>query len=90
MALDPDILLCDEPTAGLDPITAREIDNLIAKAKRERGVSSVIVTHDLHSARIFSDRLVMLHGGKVLVDGSFEDLKNSGNEFVAQFLADAA
>ncbi len=86
LALSPDILLFDEPTAGLDPITASEIDDLILKMQKERNVASIVVTHDLPSARAVSDRLAVMRKGKILVQGSFEDLQESKDEFVIQFL----
>jgi phospholipid/cholesterol/gamma-HCH transport system ATP-binding protein len=90
LALNPEIVLFDEPTAGLDPITAAEIGQLIQKVRDERNMTSIIVTHDMHAARHFCDRLVMLKEGSILVDGSFEDLQQSQDAFVAQFLSDAA
>jgi phospholipid/cholesterol/gamma-HCH transport system ATP-binding protein len=86
LALDPDILLLDEPTAGLDPITSREIEDLILKLQEEHETASVVVTHDLRGARIISDRLALIHEGDVLVEGTFDDLQKSDNEFVSQFL----
>lgn len=90
IALDPDIILFDEPTAGLDPITAADIGRLVEKLRKERGVTSVVVTHDMHAAHHFSDRIVMLKDGNVLISGSFNDLEQSKDPFVAQFLSDAA
>jgi len=90
LALDPEILLFDEPTAGLDPITAAEIGTLIQKLRQERNVTSIVVTHDMHAAHRFSDRLVMLKEGSILISGTFEDLEKSKDPFVAQFLSDAA
>jgi phospholipid/cholesterol/gamma-HCH transport system ATP-binding protein len=90
LALDPEILLFDEPTAGLDPITAAEIGKLIQKLRQERNVTSIVVTHDMHSAHHFSDRIVMLKEGTILISGTFEDLKRSKDPFVEQFLSDAA
>jgi len=90
LALDPEIILFDEPTAGLDPITAADIGRLVEKLRKERGVTSIVVTHDMHAAHYFSDRIVMLKEGNVLISGTFEDLQNSKDEFVAQFLSDAA
>jgi len=86
LALDPDILLFDEPTAGLDPITSDEIAKLILKLQKERNVTSIVVTHDIHCAKEFSDRLVIMNEGKVLVEGTFADLKKSRNPFVVHFL----
>jgi len=90
LALDPEILLFDEPTAGLDPITAAEIGKLIEKLRQERHVTSIVVTHDMHAAHHFSDRLVMLKEGSILISGTFEDLEKSKDPFVEQFLSDAA
>jgi phospholipid/cholesterol/gamma-HCH transport system ATP-binding protein len=90
LALDPDVLLFDEPTAGLDPITAAEIGNLILELKARRKMTAVVVTHDIHGARRFSDRLLLLDEGKVLIEGTFEDLQKSQNQFVLQFLRDGS
>jgi phospholipid/cholesterol/gamma-HCH transport system ATP-binding protein len=90
LALDPDILLFDEPTSGLDPITAAEIGQLIVKLQKERNLTSVVVTHDVHGAKSFADRLVLLRDGKVVIDGTFVQLERSPDPFVVQFLKDAA
>jgi phospholipid/cholesterol/gamma-HCH transport system ATP-binding protein len=90
LALDPEIVLFDEPTAGLDPITADEIDNLIAQLKRERHMTSIAVTHDIHAVRLVSDRIVMLRQGSVVMDGTFEDMKKDKDEFIVRFLKTAA
>jgi phospholipid/cholesterol/gamma-HCH transport system ATP-binding protein len=86
LALDPDILLLDEPTAGLDPISSGEIDDLILKLQAEHEVASIVVTHDLHSAETIADRLALLNEGRVAIEGSFEELKKSDIEFVQEFL----
>jgi phospholipid/cholesterol/gamma-HCH transport system ATP-binding protein len=86
LALDPDILLFDEPTAGLDPITASEIEELILNLQKERETASVVVTHDLHGAQTVSDRVALIHEGDILIEGSFDDLRNSDDKFVSQFL----
>jgi phospholipid/cholesterol/gamma-HCH transport system ATP-binding protein len=86
LALDPDILLFDEPTAGLDPITAGEIGHLIRDLKNQRHMTAVVVTHDLRAAGIFSDRLVLINKGKILAEGSLADLQKSQDPFVSQFL----
>jgi len=90
LALDPDILLFDEPTAGLDPITSTEIGDLITKLKRERKITSVVVTHDVLGAKTFADRLILMKDGKILVEGAFEDLQKKEDDFVKKFLKDAA
>jgi phospholipid/cholesterol/gamma-HCH transport system ATP-binding protein len=86
LALEPEILLLDEPTAGLDPISSGEIDELILKLQRERQMASIVVTHDMHSARTIANNLALLDRGKVLIEGKFEDLQHSDIEFVQQFL----
>ena len=89
LALEPDILLLDEPTAGLDPISSAEIDDLILKLQKEHHMASIVVTHDLHSAKTIADRLALLNGGKVVVEGSFQQLQESDVEFVREFLKQA-
>jgi phospholipid/cholesterol/gamma-HCH transport system ATP-binding protein len=90
LALDPDILLLDEPTAGLDPITSAEIGDLISKLRKERSVTSIVVTHDLHNAREIADRLIVLEDGKIAEEGNFDALRQSHNPFVERFFRDAA
>jgi phospholipid/cholesterol/gamma-HCH transport system ATP-binding protein len=90
LALDPDILLFDEPTAGLDPITAGEINDMILQLKAQRRVAAIVVTHDLHTARTVADRVAFLHDGRILFDGRFEDLQRSDSDVVARFLSQAA
>jgi phospholipid/cholesterol/gamma-HCH transport system ATP-binding protein len=90
LALDPDILLFDEPTAGLDPITAGEIVRLIVQLKEHRKITSIVVTHDLHGAKSFADRVVVLNEGKLVTDSTFADLKKSSDPFVTRFLKEAA
>jgi phospholipid/cholesterol/gamma-HCH transport system ATP-binding protein len=86
LALEPDILLLDEPTAGLDPISSAEIDDLVLKLQQEHQMASIVVTHDLHSAKTISDRLALLNEGNVVIEGSFEELQNSDIGFVREFL----
>jgi phospholipid/cholesterol/gamma-HCH transport system ATP-binding protein len=86
LALEPEILLLDEPTAGLDPISSGEIDDLILKLQRERRMASIVVTHDLHSARTIANRLALLDQGNVVIEGTFEDLQQSDIGFVEDFL----
>jgi len=85
LALDPEILLFDEPTAGLDPITAAEIGKLIVELKQKRQMSAVVVTHDVHGAKAYSDRMVLLHKGSIQAEGSFDELEHSNDEVVSQF-----
>jgi phospholipid/cholesterol/gamma-HCH transport system ATP-binding protein len=86
LALEPDILLLDEPTAGLDPISSSEIDELVLTLQEEHQMASVVVTHDLHSAKTIADRLALLDQGDVVIEGTFEELQGSGVEFVRAFL----
>jgi phospholipid/cholesterol/gamma-HCH transport system ATP-binding protein len=86
LALEPEILLLDEPTAGLDPISSGEIDELILKLQRERRMATIVVTHDLHSAKMIAGRLALLNEGDVVIEGTFEDLQQSDIGFVKEFL----
>jgi phospholipid/cholesterol/gamma-HCH transport system ATP-binding protein len=86
LALEPDILLLDEPTAGLDPISSAEIDDLVLKLQEEHHMASIVVTHDLHSAKTIADRLALLNEGNVVIEGSFEELQKSDVGFVREFL----
>jgi phospholipid/cholesterol/gamma-HCH transport system ATP-binding protein len=85
LALTPEILLYDEPTAGLDPVTASKINELILTLQRQRKISSIIVTHDVHSAKTVSDRLAFLNKGNIVAKGSFQELQRSGDELISQF-----
>ncbi|HUD55547.1 MAG TPA: ABC transporter ATP-binding protein [Terracidiphilus sp.] len=86
LALEPEILLLDEPTAGLDPISSAEINDLIMKLQRERKMASVVVTHNLHSAKTIANRLAILNEGNVVIEGTFDDLQQSDIQFVNEFL----
>jgi phospholipid/cholesterol/gamma-HCH transport system ATP-binding protein len=86
LALDPEILLLDEPTAGLDPISSGEIDELVLKLQREHQMASIVVTHDLHSAKTIANRLALLDKGNVVIEGDFDDLERSDIAFVKEFL----
>ena len=85
MVLEPDILLVDEPSAGLDPITAREIDQLLVDLKK-KGATIVVVTHNIPSARFIGDELAMLHDGHLIARGSAEELDRSDDEMVRAFM----
>ena len=86
LALAPEILLLDEPTAGLDPISSGEIDELILKLQREHQMASIVVTHDMFSAKTIASRLALLDQGSVVIEGTFEDLRQSDIGFVKEFL----
>jgi phospholipid/cholesterol/gamma-HCH transport system ATP-binding protein len=86
IALDPEVVLYDEPTTGLDPIRADVINELILKLKEELHVTSIIVTHDMTSAFKVADRMIMLSGGKVLAQGTPDDIRNCKHEEVQRFV----
>jgi phospholipid/cholesterol/gamma-HCH transport system ATP-binding protein len=85
LALQPEILLLDEPTAGLDPITSGEIDDLVLRLQKEHALTSVVVTHDLQSAKTIADQIALFNEGKVVMEGSFEQLSESNDDFVREF-----
>ena len=89
MALDPDILLVDEPSAGLDPITGGEIDELLLALKK-RGTTLVMVTHNIPSARHVADELAMLHEGRIIARGTAEELDRSDDALVRAFMRSEA
>src|SRR2546425_11829583 len=86
IALDPKILFYDEPSAGLDPVTSAEIDQLIIDLNRKLGVSSVVVTHEMDSAFRIADRMVLLDRGKFIVSGTSEEMRESTDPLVRQFV----
>lgn len=85
LILNPEIMLYDEPTTGLDPATSEEISNLILKMQEKFKVSSVIVTHDIKCAKLTANRIVVLKDGKFAAEGEFDELKDSDDEFVRGF-----
>jgi phospholipid/cholesterol/gamma-HCH transport system ATP-binding protein len=89
LVLDPDILLLDEPTAGLDPITASEINQLIRELQQERQISSVVVTHDMRSVKTVADRIAMLNEGSILIEGTLAELQQSEHPMVAKFMQES-
>jgi phospholipid/cholesterol/gamma-HCH transport system ATP-binding protein len=86
MALDPPLLLVDEPSAGLDPITTDEIDKLLSDLKEQAGTTLIIVTHNIPSARRLGDTFAMLHEGRIIEQGSADALARSHNALVRAFL----
>jgi len=90
IALDPELILYDEPTTGLDPIRADVINELVLKLKRELSVTSIVVTHDMQSAFKVGDRIVMLHEGKLAFDGTPAQIRASEDPVVRRFVAGEA
>ena len=86
IALDPEVILYDEPTTGLDPIRSDVINELILKLQRELKVTSIVVTHDMNSAFKVADRIVMLHEGRIIFDGTPEQIQTSENADVKRFV----
>lgn len=86
IAAEPSILFFDEPTTGLDPITADVINNLIIDRVREAGATAISITHDMASARKIGDDVAMLHEGRVIWRGRADEIEDAGNPFVDQFI----
>jgi len=86
IALNPEVILYDEPTTGLDPIRADIINELILKLQSGLGHTSVVVTHDMKSAYKIADRIIMLHRGKIIADGDADYIKNHPHPVVQQFI----
>ena len=86
LALDPKVLFYDEPSAGLDPVTSAEIDQLIINLNKQLGVTSVVVTHEMDSAFRIADRMVLLDRGKFIFSGTPQEMRDSNNPIVHQFI----
>ena len=86
IALDPEILFYDEPSAGLDPIVSGVIDTLMMDLSKKLGVTSVVVTHEMDSAMRIADRMCMLHEGKVVALGTRDEIRDSSDPLVRQFI----
>lgn len=87
LVLDPPILLVDEPSSGLDRVTASEIDKLLRDLKEKKKATMVIVTHDLEGAKVFADRLGVLDQGKMIATGTTEELEKNENQLVQQLVS---
>ena len=85
MILKPKIILYDEPTTGLDPVTAREIDNLILKLQKKYHIASIIISHDMNCVKNTSDNVILLLDGKCYLEGTYEELEQSADENIRQF-----
>ena len=85
LIIKPEIMLYDEPTTGLDPITSREISELILDMQKKYKTSSIIITHDMECAKITADRVVIMNDGEYIAEGSFDELLKSDNSLVRAF-----
>lgn len=86
IALDPEIIFYDEPSAGLDPVVTAVVDKLIMDLSAALSITSVVVTHDMNSVFRIADRIVMLYKGKILQIGTKDEIRNSNNEYIQQFI----
>ena len=86
LTLDPKYVIFDEPTTGLDPLAAINVDELIRELSEEFNVTSIVVSHDLRSIFTVADKIAMLYNGKVLLDGTPDDFRRSSNEVIRQFI----
>ena len=86
IALNPEVILYDEPTTGLDPIRSDIINELVLKLQRELGETTVVVTHDMTSAYKIADRIIMLHNGRIIADGDADHIRNHPHPTVQQFI----
>ena len=86
IAAEPEIIFFDEPTTGLDPIMADVINDLIVATVKDMGVTTLSITHDMASARKIADKIAMIYKGKIIWSGRKEDIDNSGNPYVDQFI----
>lgn len=85
LILKPEIMLYDEPTTGLDPITSKEISELILKVQKEHNTASIIITHDIACAKITANRMIVFKEGLISTEGTFEELEKSDDEWVRSF-----
>lgn len=90
LVLSPTLVLYDEPTTGLDPITTAEIDELITRLKQETGVTAISITHDIISAGRIADHIAVLYNGEIVAHGTLQELRNHGHPFVQQYFSTSA
>jgi len=86
IAMDPEILFCDEPSAGLDPIVAAGIDNLLLKLKHAFKMTMIVVTHEMASVFLIADRIAVMNEGQILAVGTREEIEKNQHPFIQQFL----
>lgn len=85
MILKPQIILYDEPTAGLDPVTAREIENLILRFRDKYNITSIVISHDMNCVKKVANRIVLIHNGRCYAEGTYKDFRHSKDENIKQF-----
>jgi len=85
LILKPEIMLYDEPTTGLDPITSKEISNLILEVQKKYNTTSVIITHDIECTKLTADRIIVLKDGVCAAEGTFDDLEKSADPWIRSF-----
>ncbi len=85
LILEPEVMLYDEPTTGLDTITSKGISELIIDMQKNKKMTSIIITHDMNCAKLTADRIIILKEGKVLAEGSYDELEQSDDEWVRSF-----
>ncbi|NCD69387.1 ABC transporter ATP-binding protein [Mucilaginibacter agri] len=88
LVVNPEIMLYDEPTTGLDPITSREISQLILEVQKKYKTASIIITHDMECAKLTADQVLVMDDGEYIAEGTFEELQKSDNELVKSFFND--
>jgi phospholipid/cholesterol/gamma-HCH transport system ATP-binding protein len=87
LVLEPEIVLYDEPTTGLDPLATENVDRMITVAAQKFKVTSIVVTHDMASVFRIADRIAMIHAGRIVADGTVDEIKQTDNEYVRRFIA---
>jgi phospholipid/cholesterol/gamma-HCH transport system ATP-binding protein len=87
LAMEPELVLFDEPTAGLDPITTETIDDLINQLREKQKVTSIIVTHEMESAFAVATRMAFLYEGRIILEGTPEEFRHSATPIISKFLS---
>ena len=85
LILKPEIMLYDEPTTGLDPITSKEISNLILEVQKKYNTTSIIITHDIECTRLTANRIIVIKDGVCAAEGTFDDLEKSADPWIRSF-----
>jgi phospholipid/cholesterol/gamma-HCH transport system ATP-binding protein len=86
LVLNPEILLYDEPTTGLDPVATKNVDDMIRDISKDTGVTSVVISHDMASTFRIADRIAMLYGGVIIEDGTPDEIMRCNNQFLRDFV----